>query len=106
MLAWRSAFEFLNLVRCPRLHTTTLVAIRQSGLEIFALSDLSALTSDLRPLTADVRPLTSVLWLCSSPAPSSLLPVLSDKSERCSWACAKMRTNRIFPAQLVQTRLV
>jgi len=64
MLAWRSAFEFLNLVRCPRLHTTTLVAIRQSGLEAFALSDLSALTSDLRPLTADVRPLTSVLWSC------------------------------------------
>src|SRR5207248_10957826 len=69
MLAWRSAFEFLNLVRCPRWHTTTLVAIRQSGLachaiawrrrKLFALSDLSALTSDLRPLTADVRLLTS-----------------------------------------------
>ena len=54
MLAWRSAFEFLNLVRCPRWHTTTLVAIRQSGLEAFALSDLSALTSDLRPLTSDL----------------------------------------------------
>jgi hypothetical protein len=25
----------LNLVRCPRSHTTTLVAIRQNGLEIF-----------------------------------------------------------------------
>src|SRR5438105_7211240 len=35
MLAWRSAFQFLNLVRCPRLHTTTPVAVRQSGLEIF-----------------------------------------------------------------------
>ena len=60
MLAWRSAFEFLNLVRCPRWHTTTLVAIRQSGLachaivwrrrKLFVLSDLSALTS--------------VLWSC------------------------------------------
>jgi hypothetical protein len=32
----------LNLVRCPRSHTTTLVAIRQSGLEVFILR-----TSDL-----------------------------------------------------------
>ena len=30
----------LNLVRCPRLHTTTLVAIRQSGLEVFHPTDL------------------------------------------------------------------
>jgi hypothetical protein len=35
MLVWRSAFQLLNLVRCPRLHTTTLAAIRQSGLEVF-----------------------------------------------------------------------
>jgi hypothetical protein len=32
-----SVFEPL---RCPRLHTTTLVAIRQSGLEVFHPTDL------------------------------------------------------------------
>jgi len=51
--------------------------LSQRGLEVFALSDLSLLTSDLRPPTSD-------LWLCGSPLPvrrsdglavaSSLLP--------------------------------
>jgi len=49
ILALRSAFQLLNLVRCPRLHTTTLAAIRQSGLEVFdfLISDVRSLTSFL-----------------------------------------------------------
>jgi len=47
MLAWRSAFQVLNLVRCPRLHTTTFAAIRQSGLEVFEFQRLNeTLASD------------------------------------------------------------
>ena len=85
-----------KLVRCPHSLDPTLVTssvrlgpsmslipfapfskLSQRGLEVFALSDLSLLTSDLRPPTSD-------LWLCGSPLPvrrsdglavaSSLLP--------------------------------
>jgi hypothetical protein len=49
MLAWRSAFEFLNLVRCPRLHTTTLVAIRQSGLDNSQLLQLQRSLNPQQP---------------------------------------------------------
>jgi len=47
--AWTSSFQLLNLIRCPRLHNTTLVAIRHSGLEVFdfLISDLRCLTSVL-----------------------------------------------------------